>query len=66
MKAAKAHAAGIAGPLTLVLLYLLAPTLGIEPPPIEDYRQAVVALIGLVVTGAVGWVSTYAIRNKEF
>ena len=65
MQTAKALAAGLTGPLTIILLWWLAPHMGFERPPIEDFQDAVKASASLLISGALSYAATWTTPNKE-
>ena len=64
--ATKAHAAGLAGALTPVLLWLLSRYTGaVEAPPDALVRDSLAVLISAAGTGAAAWLATwFAPRNR--
>lgn len=64
MTAGKAHAAGAAGALSPIVLWLLAMwTGGVDAPETAVVQQAVGVLVVSAVTGAASWLGAYFKRN---
>ena len=60
----KAWAAGLTAPCVLIIMWLIAPFLGFERPPVDDFRAAVAAALTLGIGGGLPAFLTWLVANK--